>query len=71
MARLAGMIALALVLLGQPGVAKAGKLSWLDDLVQEVILEAKAGGKGLVRGGDGARSGNPGRRPAVPDPRRR
>ena len=39
-----------------PGVAQAGKLSWLDDLVQEVILEAKAGGKGLVRGGDGART---------------
>ncbi len=39
-----------------PGVASAGKLSWLDDVVQEVILEAKAGGKGLVRGGDGART---------------
>ena len=39
-----------------PGVASAGKLSWLDDLVQEVIVEAKAGGKGLVRGGDGART---------------
>ena len=43
-------------MLGQPGVVHAGKLSWLDDLVQEVILEAKAGGKGLVRGGDGART---------------
>jgi hypothetical protein len=39
-----------------PGVARAGKLSWLDDVVQEVIIEAKAGGKRLVRGGDGART---------------
>ena len=33
---------------------QAGKLSWLDDVVQDVIVEAKAGGKRLVRGGDGA-----------------
>ena len=37
-------------------MAHAGKLSWLDDVVQDVIVEAKAGGKGLVRGGDGART---------------
>ena len=43
-------------MLAQPGVVQAGKLSWLDDLVQDVIVEAKAGGKGLVRGGDGART---------------
>ena len=43
-------------LLGVPGVVRAGKLSWLDDVVQEVIVEAKAGGKRLVRGGDGART---------------
>lgn len=55
-AKLVAAIALLLVLLGRPGVVHAGKLSWLDDLVQEVILEAKAGGKGLVRGGDGART---------------
>jgi hypothetical protein len=44
------------MLLGLPAVVRAGKLSWLDDVVQEVIVEAKAGGKGLVRGaaGDGA-----------------
>jgi hypothetical protein len=52
-ARLVAMVIMVLVL---PGVAHAGKLSWLDDLVQDVILEAKAGGKGLVRGGDGART---------------
>jgi hypothetical protein len=39
-----------------PGPAHAGKLSWLDDVVQDVIVEAKAGGKRLVRGGDGART---------------
>jgi hypothetical protein len=58
-ARPAGAIMLALVvLLSQPGWVLAGKLSWLDDVVQEVIVEAKAGGKGLVRGagGDGARA---------------
>jgi hypothetical protein len=54
--RLAGTIALVLVLLGHPGVVWAGKLSWLDDLVQDVIIEAKASGKGLVHGGDGARA---------------
>ena len=54
-----GAIVLGLVtLLGVPGVVRAGKLSWLDDVVHEVIVEAKAGGKGLVRevGGDGARA---------------
>ena len=40
----------------RPVVAQAGKLSWLDDVVQDVIVEAKAGGKRLVRGGDGART---------------
>jgi len=54
--RLAGILTLALVLLGAPGAVRAGKLSWLDDVVQEVIIEAKLGGKGLARGGDGARA---------------
>jgi hypothetical protein len=48
-------LVVALVLL-QCGPAWAGKLSWLDDVVQEVIIEAKAGGRRLVRGGDGARA---------------
>ena len=43
-------------MLVSPGLAQAGKLSWLDDVVQDVIVEAKAGGKRLVRGGDGART---------------
>jgi len=55
-ARLAGVVALAVVMLAQPVAVQAGKLSWLDDLVQDVIVEAKAGGKGLIRGGDGART---------------
>jgi hypothetical protein len=37
-------------------VAQAGKLSWLDDVVQQVMIEARAGGKGLVRGPEAARS---------------
>ncbi len=47
-----------LILSALAGPARAGKLSWLDDVVQEVIVEAKAGGKGLARevGGDGARA---------------
>jgi hypothetical protein len=44
------------LMLVSPGLAHAGKLSWLDDVVQDVIVEARAGGKRLVRGGDGART---------------
>jgi hypothetical protein len=47
---------MAVLLLAQPGSVLAGKLSWLDEVVQEVIVEAKAGGKQLVRGSDGARA---------------
>jgi len=54
--RLAAAVVLGLVVLSQPGVVMAGKLSWLDDVVHEMIVEAKAGGKGLVRGGAGARA---------------
>jgi hypothetical protein len=41
------LVAAALVPL-QP--AYAGKLSWLDEIVQEVVLEAKAGGRAATRG---------------------
>ena len=45
---MAGVVLLGLVItFGVPGVAMAGKLSWLDDIVHEVIIEAKAGGKSL------------------------
>jgi hypothetical protein len=50
------LVFLSLVaLLIMPGVVRAGKLSWLDDVVHEVIVEAKAGGRGLARevGSDG------------------
>ncbi len=40
--------------LAVPAPARAGKLSWLDEVVQEVVREAEAGGKVVVRGGDGA-----------------
>jgi hypothetical protein len=55
-ARLVWPVALAIFLVAQPGSALAGKLSWLDDVVQEVIVEAKAGSKRLARGSDGARA---------------
>jgi len=55
-ARLAWPVALAVLILAQPQTTWAGKLSWLDDVVQEVIVEAKAGSKQLVRGSDAARA---------------
>jgi hypothetical protein len=45
-----------LLMLVSPGLAHGGKLSWLDDVVQDVIVEAKAGGKRLVRVGGGPRT---------------
>ena len=38
------------------GPARAGKLGWLDEVVQEVVREAELGGKTAARGlgGDGA-----------------
>ncbi len=54
--RWAGAILPVFVMLVAPGLVHAGKLSWLDEVVQDVIVEAKAGGKRLVRGGDGARA---------------
>ena len=59
-ARRTGAIALAcLMVAGLAGPARAGKIAWLDDVVQEVIVEAKAGGKAVAReiGGDGASAG--------------
>src|SRR5512135_702889 len=46
-----GMVGL-LAVLALPASARAGKLSWLDELVQGIVLEAKAGGWAAVRGGD-------------------
>ena len=54
-----GFGTVALAWLAFTGPAQAGKLAWLDDVVQEVIVEAKAGGKTIARevGGDGASLG--------------
>ena len=49
----AGYAAMALMLVGLTRPAQAGKLSWLDDIVREVIAEAKSGSKTLVRGSEG------------------
>src|SRR5262249_54001051 len=55
--RMGSLAVAALCLVGlMPEVAYAGKLSWLDDVVQEVIIEAKAGGKKLARSGEAART---------------
>ena len=42
--RLTGVGVGLLALLCMPGSARAGKLSWLDEVVQEVVREARAGG---------------------------
>ena len=46
MPRLAALI----VVLLAPWPAMAGKVSWLDEIVQEVIVEARAGGKAAAHG---------------------
>jgi hypothetical protein len=48
-AMLAAALALALI---APSVAMAGKVAWLDEVVQEVVREAKAGGRAAARGSD-------------------
>jgi hypothetical protein len=54
--RMAGQTLIVLVLLGLAGPAQAGKLSWLDDVIREVIAETRSGSKSLVRGGEGAKA---------------
>ena len=68
-AQLVVAITMVLALLGQPAPVHAGKLSWLDDLVQEVIVEAKAGGKSIGARGRRRTGGNPRRGPVIPDTR--
>jgi hypothetical protein len=48
-----GRILVIFALLALAGPARAGKLSWLDDVVREVMAETRAGGKSLARGGGG------------------
>lgn len=50
----AALPALLAVLLSWSAPAHAGKLAWLDEVVQQVVKEAETGGKAVVRGGDGA-----------------
>ena len=49
-------LGLGLALLCAPGLvwAGAGKVSWLDDVVQEVIIEARAGARSAASNGEGA-----------------
>ena len=42
--------ALAVIALAFPVPARAGKLAWLDEVVQEVVREAELGGKSVARG---------------------
>jgi hypothetical protein len=49
-------LALLLSLLVGPQAARAGKLSWLDDVVRDVMAETKAAGKGLARGNETVRA---------------
>jgi hypothetical protein len=49
---LAALGLLALVAASLPSPARAGRLSWLDEVVQEVVREAKVGGRAAVRNGD-------------------
>jgi hypothetical protein len=51
-----GWLLAALFLLSLTGPARAGKLSWVDDVVREVIAETRVGGKSLVRGGEAAKT---------------
>jgi len=43
---------LALLVLALAPTARAGQLAWLDEVVQQVVREAKVGGRAAVRGGD-------------------
>src|SRR5438309_91052 len=51
------LLAVLALVLAAPQPARASKLSWLDEVVQEVVREAKAGGRAAARGeGTGARA---------------
>ncbi len=51
----AGAFLATLLLLGLGTPAQAGKLSWLDDVIREVIAETRASGKSMLRTGEGAK----------------
>ncbi len=50
---LMGVLVVLVVGIAMPAPARAGKLSWLDDVVQEVVREAELGGKTVARGDAG------------------
>ncbi|MGE3819962.1 MAG: hypothetical protein AB7I30_11030 [Isosphaeraceae bacterium] len=45
-------VVVALAMLGIVPQAHAGKLSWLDEVVQQVVRDVEVGGRAAVRGGD-------------------
>jgi hypothetical protein len=47
-----GMVGLLALLAFLPIPARAGQLAWLDEVVQEVVREARAGGRAAVRNSD-------------------
>ena len=53
---IAGPLVLALACLAPTGSAQAAKLSWLDDVVREVIAETRVGTRTVVKGGETART---------------
>ena len=58
----ASSIALALASsLAVPVLSEAGKVSWLDEVVQEVLIEARAGGKSAIGEGGATASRTAGR----------
>lgn len=48
------LLAICAVALILPASARAGSLSWLDEIVQAVVRDAKAGGRAAARDGDRA-----------------
>ena len=51
-----GAALLALMFVALPAPARAGKLSWLDDVVREVIAETRTSTRSLVRGSEAGRA---------------
>ncbi len=51
-----GWLLAVVVVFGVTGRVQAGKLSWLDDVVREVIAGTRGGGKSLAHGAEAARS---------------
>jgi hypothetical protein len=49
-------VLLAAMVMGLAQPARAGKLSWLDDVVREVIAETRVGTRSLARGSDAGRA---------------